>query len=74
MRYYDLMIKHALQGNDFLNTCKYYRQIYNSKSVQSNESQWKEVNKFFQDIVILLLNYNEKGLAKFGPVCDFGSF
>lgn len=40
--FYNLMIQHALHVDDFLNICKFYQQIYNTPSVTSDESKWKE--------------------------------
>ncbi len=42
-RYYDLMIAHALHGEDFYNTCKFYVSIFNTDSIQEDSKKWKEV-------------------------------
>ena len=42
LRYYDLMIKHALHGNEFYNICKFYVSIFNTECIQADEKKWKE--------------------------------
>ena len=44
LRYYELMIKHALHGDDFYNICKFYVSIFNTESIQKDEKKWTEVN------------------------------
>ncbi|CAO3635502.1 unnamed protein product [Cunninghamella blakesleeana] len=41
LRFYQLMIQHALHEEQYLNVHKYYKQIYDCASVQENEAQWK---------------------------------
>ncbi|KAI8139647.1 PCI domain-containing protein [Fennellomyces sp. T-0311] len=43
LRFYDLMIKHALHEEQYLNVHKFYKQIYDSESIKQDESKWKEV-------------------------------
>ncbi|KAL1929511.1 hypothetical protein VTP01DRAFT_1649 [Rhizomucor pusillus] len=43
LRYYELMIRHALHEQQYLNVHKYYKQIYDSESIQQDETKWKEV-------------------------------
>ncbi|KAI9494908.1 PCI domain-containing protein [Zychaea mexicana] len=42
LRFYDLMIKHALHEGQYLNVHKFYKQIYDSESIQQDEPKWKE--------------------------------
>ncbi|KAI9277240.1 PCI domain-containing protein [Phascolomyces articulosus] len=42
LRFYDLMIKHALHEEQYLNVHKFYKQIYDSESIQQDETKWKE--------------------------------
>lgn len=37
------MVDHALHENEYLNICKYYREIYSAKSVQGDEIERKAV-------------------------------
>ncbi|CAO3592996.1 unnamed protein product [Absidia cylindrospora] len=41
LRFYDLMIQHALHEEQYLNVHKYYKQIYDSESIQQDDSKWK---------------------------------
>ncbi|KAI9308024.1 PCI domain-containing protein [Cunninghamella echinulata] len=41
LRFYQLMIQHALHEEQYLNVHKYYKQIYDCESVQEDEEQWK---------------------------------
>jgi 26S proteasome regulatory subunit N5 len=43
LRYYDLMIRHALHEGQHLEVCKFYRQVYNTPSIKEDEGRWKEV-------------------------------
>lgn len=43
LRYYELMIIHALHEDQYLNVCKYYRQVYDTPSITEDEVKWKEV-------------------------------
>ncbi|RKP22223.1 26S proteasome non-ATPase regulatory subunit 12 [Syncephalis pseudoplumigaleata] len=43
LRYYDLMIRHALHEGQHLEVCKYYRQVYDTPSIKEDEARWKEV-------------------------------
>ncbi|KAI8884547.1 PCI-domain-containing protein [Backusella circina FSU 941] len=42
LRFYDLMIQHALHEEQYLNVHKYYKQIYDSESIQQDDSKWKQ--------------------------------
>ncbi|KAG1144064.1 hypothetical protein G6F37_004628 [Rhizopus arrhizus] len=39
--FYELMIQHALHEDQYLNVHKYYKQIYDSESIQQDETKWK---------------------------------
>ncbi|KAI8970206.1 PCI domain-containing protein [Mycotypha africana] len=41
LRYYELMIQHALHEDQYLNVHKFYKQIYDSESIQQDEAKWK---------------------------------
>ncbi|ORZ15370.1 PCI domain-domain-containing protein [Absidia repens] len=41
LRFYDLMIQHALHEDQYLNVHKYYKQIYDSESIQQDDAKWK---------------------------------
>ncbi|GAN08178.1 26S proteasome non-ATPase regulatory subunit 12 [Mucor ambiguus] len=41
LRFYDLMIQHALHEDQYLNVHKFYKQIYDSESIQEDEAKWK---------------------------------
>lgn len=53
MRYYELMIQNALHDNQYLNVCKYYREVYNTKSVQEDQVKWSEILRFIVVFAIL---------------------
>jgi 26S proteasome regulatory subunit N5 len=38
------MIQYAIHEEEFLNTCKYFREIYDSKGVQADEAKWHRVS------------------------------
>ncbi|KAI8376518.1 PCI domain-containing protein [Radiomyces spectabilis] len=44
LRYYDLMIQHALHENQYLNIHKFYKQVYDSETIQQDEAKWKEAS------------------------------
>ncbi|KAI8809001.1 hypothetical protein BJ742DRAFT_805895 [Cladochytrium replicatum] len=43
LRYYELMIQHALHEEAYLSACKYYRAVYDTPSIQEDESKWMQV-------------------------------
>jgi 26S proteasome regulatory subunit N5 len=51
IRFYNLMIQLSLKANDYLKTCKNYRNLYDTASISENESQWKEVLNLFIKIL-----------------------
>ncbi|KAJ2956329.1 hypothetical protein NQZ79_g7790 [Umbelopsis isabellina] len=52
LRFYDLMIKHAMHEEQYLNVCKFYRAVYDTKSIQGDESKWTEV---LQNIILFIV-------------------
>jgi len=52
LRYYDLMIILSLHENQFLNACKYYRQVYDTPSILEDEAKWKDV---LQNVVLFIV-------------------
>lgn len=61
------MIRHALHEQQYLNVHKYYKQIYDSESIQQDETKWKEV--FTHQVVSSLVAERILGVTKCGPVC-----
>ncbi|GAA5811776.1 hypothetical protein MFLAVUS_005219 [Mucor flavus] len=43
LRFYNLMIQHALHEEQYLNVHKFYMHIYNSESIKEDETKWKPV-------------------------------
>ncbi|KAI8080328.1 PCI domain-containing protein, partial [Thamnidium elegans] len=43
LRFYNLMIQHALHEEQYLNVHKFYKQIYDSESIKEDETKWKPV-------------------------------
>ncbi|RIA84649.1 PCI domain-containing protein [Glomus cerebriforme] len=43
LRYYELMIQHALHEEQYLNVCKYYRHVYDTPLVKEDELKWKGI-------------------------------
>ncbi|KAJ9476582.1 26S proteasome regulatory subunit RPN5 [Pseudozyma hubeiensis] len=56
LRFYELMVSYALKEDKFLDICKYYREIYDTKEVKKDEGKRKEV---MRNVVVFL------ALAKF---------
>lgn len=46
LRFYELMIQHALHGHHYLDVCKYYREVYQTKSVQADEAKCTEILRY----------------------------
>jgi len=59
LRYYELMIQHALHEEQYLNVCKYYRHVYDTPSIKEDETKWKEV---LQNVIyfIVLSSYDNE--------------
>lgn len=51
LRYYDLMIQYALREDKFLDICKYYREIYDTKEVKEDAERRKQV---MRNVVVFL--------------------
>ena len=60
LRFYELMIQLALHDNRYLDVCKYYREVYTTKSVQENELKWVEILGFIIVFVALSPYGNEQ--------------
>ncbi|KAI7905073.1 uncharacterized protein BX663DRAFT_501599 [Cokeromyces recurvatus] len=60
LRYYNLMIQHALHEEQYLNIHKFYKQIYDSESIQADEKKWKEALQNAVLFVILAPYDNEQ--------------
>ncbi|KAL0083537.1 PCI domain-containing protein [Phycomyces blakesleeanus] len=54
LRYYDLMIQHALHEGQHLNVHKFYKQIYDSESIKLDDNKWKEALQ--QAILFIILS------------------
>ncbi|KAM0746422.1 hypothetical protein T439DRAFT_138478 [Meredithblackwellia eburnea MCA 4105] len=60
LRYYSLMILWGLQASKYLEVCKYYRQVYDTPSVQEDESKWSPVLRNIVYFVVLAPYDNEQ--------------
>lgn len=60
LRFYDLMIQHALHEDQYLNVHKFYKQIYDSESIQEDEAKWKEALQNAVLFVVLAPYDNEQ--------------
>ncbi|KAI8328533.1 PCI domain-containing protein [Choanephora cucurbitarum] len=60
LRFYQLMIQHALHEDQYLNVHKFYKQIYDSESIQEDEAKWKEALQNAILFVILAPYDNEQ--------------
>ncbi|KAL9543667.1 hypothetical protein MBANPS3_008000 [Mucor bainieri] len=60
LRFYDLMIQHALHEDQYLNVHKFYKQIYDSESIQEDETKWKEALQNAVLFVVLAPYDNEQ--------------
>ncbi|KAI9143373.1 PCI domain-containing protein [Paraphysoderma sedebokerense] len=60
LRYYELMIQHALHSNQYLNICKYYRHVFDTKSIQDEEAKWKEILCFVVTFIVMSPYDNEQ--------------
>lgn len=43
LKFYDLMIQHALHEEQYLNVHKFYKQVYDSESIKDDDNKWKEM-------------------------------
>jgi 26S proteasome regulatory subunit N5 len=60
LRYYELMIQNALHDAQYLNVCKYYREVYATKSVKEDEVKWSEILRFIVMFIALAPYDNEQ--------------
>ncbi|EPQ29074.1 uncharacterized protein PFL1_03363 [Pseudozyma flocculosa PF-1] len=51
LRFYDLMIRHSLHANKFLDTCRYYREIHDTPSIQADPAKAADV---LRNVVVFL--------------------
>jgi 26S proteasome regulatory subunit N5 len=48
IRFYELMIQHSVHSDEFLNTCKHYRQLYDTPSIKNDDKKWPDVSGVYQ--------------------------
>ncbi|TPX34343.1 hypothetical protein SmJEL517_g02966 [Synchytrium microbalum] len=60
LRFYEIMIKHALHGDNYLDVCKYYRSIYETPCIKENIEKWGEVLTNVVMFIILAPYDNEQ--------------
>ena len=60
LRYYELMIQHALHDAQYLNVCKNYREVYNTPSVKEDEAKWSEILRYIVMFIALSPYNNEQ--------------
>jgi 26S proteasome regulatory subunit N5 len=60
LRFYELMIQHALHHSNYLDVCKYYREVYNTKSVLDDELRWSEILRYVVLFIVLAPFDNEQ--------------
>jgi 26S proteasome regulatory subunit N5 len=60
LRFYDLMIQHAMHEEQYLNVCKFYRAVYDTKSIQDDEKKWTDVLKNVILFIVLSPYDNEQ--------------
>lgn len=60
LRYYALMILWGLHASKYLEVCKYYRQVYDTPSIQEDEARWIPVLRNIVYFVILAPYDNEQ--------------
>ena len=60
LKYYNLMVKYYTHKKEWIEVCKCYLEIYNSKTVQQDEKQWIEALKSVIVYVLLASHDNEQ--------------
>lgn len=60
LRYYYVMIQRAIHEKEFLETCKCYLQIYNTKKIIEDDSTWPDILKNCILFVILSSHCSEQ--------------
>ncbi|KAG5461613.1 MAG: hypothetical protein BJ554DRAFT_6166, partial [Olpidium bornovanus] len=53
LRYYRLMIEYATHQDEYLNICKYWREIYDTPATKADEAQWKDALRNVVSYVLL---------------------
>jgi len=49
LRFFEIMVQHALHETQYLNVCKYLQKIYEIKAIKEDDAKWKDV---LQNIVV----------------------
>ncbi|KAI9311776.1 PCI domain-containing protein [Dichotomocladium elegans] len=52
LRFYELMIQHALHEGQYLNVHKFYKHIYDSESIKKDDNKWKKV---LQNVILFVI-------------------
>ncbi|KAL8293413.1 hypothetical protein RQP46_000114 [Phenoliferia psychrophenolica] len=60
LRFYGLMILWGLHSNKYLEVCKYYRQVYDTPSIEADEAKWSAVLRNIAYFVVLAPYDNEQ--------------
>jgi len=60
LRYYELMVRYYHHNDDYLNICKAYRSMYDTKLVQDDQDKWKLLLKYIVVYVVLSRRDNEQ--------------
>ncbi|RHZ54756.1 hypothetical protein Glove_423g21 [Diversispora epigaea] len=60
LRYYELMIQHALHEEQYLNVCKYYLQVYDTPSIKEDEQKWRDILENIIYFIVLSPYDNEQ--------------
>ncbi|KAL2911978.1 proteasome regulatory particle subunit [Polyrhizophydium stewartii] len=60
LRFYELMIQHSVHMDKHLDTCKHYRQLYDTPVIRADEKKWQEVLKHVVLFIVLSPYDNEQ--------------
>jgi len=60
LRFYELMIRYYHHNNDYLNICKSYRSMYETKLVQEDSAKWQLLLKYIVVYIVLSRRDNEQ--------------
>lgn len=60
LRFYDLMIQYALHDKSYINVCKYYRQIYETKTVKEDPAKLADTLRNIVFFIVLSSYDNEQ--------------
>jgi len=44
LRFYELMVQHALHENNYLDICRYFREVFDTKCIKEDDSKWPDVS------------------------------